>query len=819
MPLAFHARKTALAILLSFAFSTASVAVDAVSLGRLTVESKPGQPMDAVLEIDDVDLTVSPLLVRVAPPATYLRQGVQWPEQARDLRIAKDQAAQGVRVRVVGDEGVQGTFPLLIELNAGGVVSVREYTISAKDGAFVVEPAAEHTTVDVRAIKAAEATRQAQTAAMDEVPAKTAAAAPDAAALKAADEPAPKRKRGRYAPAVVKEYVALNGFSADESFRIAPDMTLWSIAKLYWPAFPGATLEQLSQAFAQKNPAAFESGDVSRLVAGEVLNPPSAEQVFAIDAKQAFESVHGAKTPVPAVTQTLMDAQAVSRECAAAVGKAQNEKREAGAGTAEIEKAGEAALAAFRAAQTNDAPAGAPSAEPSAAAPTEAQSAQAVQTEQTAPALQGAESPASPAAPAPESAEPAAEPQPQAASEITTEAASEAPAETSAEASSEASSEAPQSAEALAPAEAPQPSEPPAAADAQNAVDAAQPATEQKTASEAQTSSDAPAAADRSLWAWLAAAVLALGALLLYRRRSSGKASEDSEKPFQPKQGTVAFQSKVTPANDAQLKAVEATVTAAVKNGTTAGAIGEGEYAYTRAQIEAAQAERAKAQAAAADEAAPKTTVQAPAQTMPAAEPEAPKPFVPPADQPWLDPLSDELPPLDEEAQKSAMPQGPLDITSAVEGVSLDLESTDEGKDAAKPAEPKAPEVPERDLLNPDHWVVTEEEPPAARYVPPLEPEPITPAAAPVKAAPEAAPAVLSAAPAKPAAPVIEQSEKQKAQWQAYDAKLKLASSFIGLGALNEADELLEEIAKHGSDAQRAQAKFLSERIAPNLRR
>lgn len=809
MPLAFHARKTALAILLSFAFSTASVAVDAVSLGRLTVESKPGQPMDAVLEIDDVDLTVSPLLVRVAPPATYLRQGVQWPEQARDLRIAKDQAAQGVRVRVVGDEGVQGTFPLLIELNAGGVVSVREYTISAKDGAFVVEPAAEHTTVDVRAIKAAEATRQAQTAAMDEVPAKTAAAAPDAAALKAADEPAPKRKRGRYAPAVVKEYVALNGFSADESFRIAPDMTLWSIAKLYWPAFPGATLEQLSQAFAQKNPAAFESGDVSRLVAGEVLNPPSAEQVFAIDAKQAFESVHGAKMPVPAVTQTLMDAQAVSRECAAAVGKAQNEKREAGAGTAEIEKAGEAALAAFRAAQTTDAPAGAPSAEPSAAAPTEAQSAQAVQTEQTAPALQGAESPASPAAPAPESAEPATEPQPQAASETKTEAASEAPAETSAAASFEASSEAPQSAEALAPAEAPQPSEPPAAADAQNAVDAAQPATEQKTASEAQTSSDAPAAADRSLWAWLAAAVLALGALLLYRRRSSGKASEDSEKPSQSKQGTVAFQPKVTPANDAQLKAVEATVTAAVKNGTTAGAIGEGEYAYTRAQIEAAQAERA-----AAEEAAAKTIDQAPEQTTAAA-----KPFVPPADQPWLDPLSDELPPLDEEAQKSAMPQGPLDITSAVEGVSLDLESTDEGKDAAKPAEPKAPEVSERDLLNPDHWVVTEEEPPAARYVPPLEPEPITPAAAPVKAAPEAAPAVLSAAPAKPAAPVIEQSEKQKAQWQAYDAKLKLASSFIGLGALNEADELLEEIAKHGSDAQRAQAKFLSERIAPNLRR
>lgn len=801
MPLAFQARKTALAILLSFAFSTASMAVDAVSLGRLTVESKPGQPMDAVLEIDDVDLTVSPLLVRVAPPATYLRQGVQWPEQARDLRIAKDQASQGVRVRVVGDEGVQGTFPLLIELNAGGVVSVREYTISAKDGAFVVEPAAEHTTVDVRAIKAAEAARQAQTATMDAIPAQTAAApAPDAAASKTAGEAAPKRKRGRYAPAVVKEYVALNGFSADESFRIEPDMTLWSIAKLYWPAFPGATLEQLSQAFAQKNPAAFESGDVSRLVAGEVLNPPSADQAFAIDAKQAFESVHGAKTPVPAVTQTLMDAQAISRECAQAVGKAQNEKREAGASTAEIEKAGLAALAAFRAASAAKAAAPAsetPAAEPSAAP---AQGAEDIQTEEAVPIVQNAAMPESPAAEASPAPAPESPKEPQAAVEAKTEAA----AQTSAEASVEAPAEVPQSPE---PAQSAQPSESPEAADV------AQPSAAESAAAPAEPQQPAAAGADGSLWAGLIAALIALGGLLIYRRRSAGSKSEDSAQTSKPKQGTVAFQPTVTPANDAQLKAVEATVTAAVKNGTTAGAIGEGEYAYTRAQIEAAQAERAKAQAAAAEPS--QTTEQTNAQTTEeqsdkAAEPEAPKPFVPPADQPWLDPLSDELPPLDDEAEKAAMPKGALDIASAVEGVSLDLEPKGEAEEAAKP---------ERDLLNPDHWVVTEEEPPAARYVPPLEPEPITPAAAPVQAAPEAAPPAPQEPPAKPAAPVIEQSEKQKAQWQAYDAKLKLASSFIGLGALNEADELLEEIAKHGSDAQRAQAKFLSERIAPNLRR
>ena len=67
-----------------------AAAAQAVSLGSLTVESRPGEPLDAVLEIDDLDLTISPLLVRVAPPATYLREGVAWPVQVQDLKMVRD---------------------------------------------------------------------------------------------------------------------------------------------------------------------------------------------------------------------------------------------------------------------------------------------------------------------------------------------------------------------------------------------------------------------------------------------------------------------------------------------------------------------------------------------------------------------------------------------------------------------------------------------------------------------------------------------------------------------------------------------------------
>ena len=83
-------RKSMLAGATALAILGFAVSAQAVSLGDLTVESKPGEPLEALLEINDLDLTISPLLVRVAPPATYLREGVNWPSQVQDLKLARD---------------------------------------------------------------------------------------------------------------------------------------------------------------------------------------------------------------------------------------------------------------------------------------------------------------------------------------------------------------------------------------------------------------------------------------------------------------------------------------------------------------------------------------------------------------------------------------------------------------------------------------------------------------------------------------------------------------------------------------------------------
>ena len=68
-----------------------------------------------------------------------------------------------------------------------------------------------------------------------------------------------------------------------------------------------------------------------------------------------------------------------------------------------------------------------------------------------------------------------------------------------------------------------------------------------------------------------------------------------------------------------------------------------------------------------------------------------------------------------------------------------------------------------------------------------------------------------SSVPAAPKAPAP--NAKEEALGKSIEAKLKLANSFVGLGALQEARELLVEVKKHGTPEQKARAEFLEERI------
>ena len=673
---------TALAIL-GFA-----VSAQAVSLGDLTVESKPGEPLEALLEINDLDLTISPLLVRVAPPATYLREGVNWPSQVQDLKLARDGSNGTVRLRLYGEQALQsGSFPLLMEMNAGGTVTVRAYEVQTKDGSFVVTPSAERTTVKgeprrlspeplvvPREPEAAQDNQEAKKEGKAETKSdskaesgaaaptvKTAAAPQKEVSAASAEKHGKIRRKGRYAPNVVKEYVALNGFDASQAFHVQQDMTLWSVALLYWPSYRGATLEQLVIAFRNLNRTAFKEGDPGRLEVRSVLNPPTVEEVLAIDPVAAFHEVHGADTAIPGPTQNLIDAQRLSGEAAAKVADAQDRERTAGKAPEVVAEAGQQAL--------------------------EEEKAEAVREEA-------------------EAAEARAE------AKAAEEAAEKAAAA--------------EAAAAEKPAESAKPAEP--AADAPKVEPV-------KTEAPARPADAAGSGGTNNLLFWgVGALVLALLAFLGLRSRKREEDPVEEKKPV-----AVLIQKDVPPTSEAQLKAVSTTVDEAVKNGTTAGAMGAGAMAYAMAQKnETRNSEKAlKSEGTGA-----------------------------PADQPWLEPDDDELPPLDEE-EKGPVLGASRQAAAVLEGVSLDLD------DAVAPAQTSAP------------------------------------AAAPAAATP--APAEQK--PAEQPEPAEPETDKERALAKALDAKLKLATSFVSLGAVDEALELLQEVKRRGGDELRHRAEVLEERI------
>ena len=677
-------RKSMLAGATALAILGFAVSAQAVSLGDLTVESKPGEPLEALLEINDLDLTISPLLVRVAPPATYLREGVNWPSQVQDLKLARDGSNGTVRLRLYGEQALQsGSFPLLMEMNAGGTVTVRAYEVQTKDGSFVVTPSAERTTVKgeprrlspeplvvPREPEAAQDNQEAKKEGKAETKSeskaesgaaalavKTAAAPQKEVSAASAEKQGKIRRKGRYAPNVVKEYVALNGFDASQAFHVQQDMTLWSVALLYWPSYRGATLEQLVIAFRNLNRTAFKEGDPGRLEVRSVLNPPTVEEVLAIDPVAAFHEVHGADTAIPGPTQNLIDAQRLSGEAAAKVADAQDRERTAGKAPEVVAEAGQ----------------------------------QALEEEKTEAVREEAE-------------------------------AAEARAEAKAAEEAAEKAAAAEAAAAEKPAESAKPAEP--AADAPKVEPV-------KTEAPARPADAAGSGGTNNLLLWgVGALVLALLAFLGLRSRKREEDPVEEKKPV-----AVLIQKDVPPTSEAQLKAVSTTVDEAVKNGTTAGAMGAGAMAYAMAQKdETRNSEKAlKSEGTGA-----------------------------PADQPWLEPDDDELPPLDEE-EKGPVLGASRQAAAVLEGVSLDLD------DAVAPAQTSAPAA--------------------------------------------ATPAPAEQKPAEQPEPAEPETDKERALAKALDAKLKLATSFVSLGAVDEALELLQEVKRRGGDELRHRAEVLEERI------
>ena len=322
------------AVVAALAFA-APIAVHAAGLGRLTVLSPLGQPLNAEIEI----VALRPgeedtLSARIAPLEAFEAAGIEPSAVLNTVRFAVERRDSRRILRVTTTQPVNEPFvELLVELQWHNGRLVREYT-------FLLDPP-EYKPRD--ALAAAPAPKPAKPAAEVEAkPVEPAAPAPPPLAV--APPPPPTAESEKPAPAAEPEKPAIAAqpekptaavevgkepakeespqLLADEPgvYEVMPGDTLGKIARDKLP--PGITLNQMLVAIYRANQDAFIRENLNLVRAGRILNLPGSDAVGTVDAEEAnrvvrahmaeFREYRGRLAAAPAVA----DAGSGQREAA-----------------------------------------------------------------------------------------------------------------------------------------------------------------------------------------------------------------------------------------------------------------------------------------------------------------------------------------------------------------------------------------------------------------------------------------------------------------------------------------------------------------------
>ena len=268
-----------LAIVAAALWLAAPVSAHAAGLGRLTVLSPLGQPLNAEIEI----VSLRPgeedgLSARLASSEAFKQAGIDPNAALNSMRFALERRGARRFIRVTTAQPVNEPFlDLLVELqwNAGRLV--REYTVlldppdyrgpqaiaAAPTPAQAPTPTAKPLP-PVEPTPAAGAQQAESNPAGTEPPVTAAPSAQTSAAAPAADAPAPGAQGG---------------------YEVKPGDTLGGIAREHMP--PGMTLNQMLIAIYRANPDAFIRENVNLVRAGRVLEIPTGESLGTVDLEEA----------------------------------------------------------------------------------------------------------------------------------------------------------------------------------------------------------------------------------------------------------------------------------------------------------------------------------------------------------------------------------------------------------------------------------------------------------------------------------------------------------------------------------------------------
>ena len=237
----------------------------AAGLGKLTVLSSLGQPLNAEIELTAVSADqASGLVARLAPTEAFRQANIDFNPALLSLRFNVEQRGSRQYVKITSSQPVNEPFvDMLLELSWGSGRLVREYT-------FLLDPA------EMRATQSAQVTAPASQASRNAAnrAAQAPVPAPAPAAPAAAQPQNAQSQTTRPAPTPAPQRTAAAAESAEgaSKYRVKAGDTLGKIAANLKPV--EVSLDMMLVALYRANPDAFAGNNMNRLKSGQILTVP-----------------------------------------------------------------------------------------------------------------------------------------------------------------------------------------------------------------------------------------------------------------------------------------------------------------------------------------------------------------------------------------------------------------------------------------------------------------------------------------------------------------------------------------------------------------
>jgi len=276
---------------------TLPLLAQAAGLGRLSVQSFLGQPLQTEIEVVSLQPgEEASLEARLASGNAFAQAGIEFNPALSTIQFALDKRGGRPVIRITTRQPINEPFiDLLVELRWSTGLFVREYTVlldpPGYEGPRPQPMAAEPATARAPPVTSAPSAPRPAPAATATAPKPEAPSQEQTAATPSSDArpAAAQDDKPAAAPAAVPQPTQSPAQQAAQAHEVRKGDTLGEIALQYRPE--GVSFHQMLIALQRANEDAFIRDNINLVRAGRILNIPDAQTAAAVDAADASRLV------------------------------------------------------------------------------------------------------------------------------------------------------------------------------------------------------------------------------------------------------------------------------------------------------------------------------------------------------------------------------------------------------------------------------------------------------------------------------------------------------------------------------------------------